>query len=269
MKAIIGLGNPGPAYRNTRHNAGWLVLDELERRWRPAAPSASRHGKVARATVDGEVVLLVRPQTFMNESGKVVRALVEKDGLGPDDLLVVYDDLDLTAGRVRVRANGSAGGHRGILSIQAHLRDLARMLPRLRPATGEQVAFPRIKVGIGRPPSGMDPVDYVLRSFTPDEATEMAPTFATAANAVADWVRDGIGATMNRYNANEAPRPPRPPRAPRAPRAPTGTEVLPVVTCGDPGAGEGPRTSLPAPTGEDTRETVTDVSAAGATPPLD
>lgn len=210
MRAIIGLGNPGPAYRHTRHNAGWMVLDELERRWRATAGTAARHAKVARATVDGEAVVLVRPQTFMNESGKVVRALVEKDGLGLEDLIVVYDDLDLAAGRVRVRASGSAGGHRGILSIQQHLRDLARMVPRLRTAEGA-IPFPRVKVGIGRPPPGIDPVDHVLRPFVPDELTVMAPAFAKAADAVADWLCLGIDATMNRYNASEAPRPPRPP----------------------------------------------------------
>jgi PTH1 family peptidyl-tRNA hydrolase len=216
VKAIVGLGNFGPAYRNTRHNAGWMVLDELERRWHASAPVAARHSKVARTTVDGEEVLLVRPQTYMNESGKAVRALVEKDGLGVTDLMVVYDDLDLGAGRVRVRANGSAGGHRGILSIQAHLRDMARMQPRIQPEGG-QVPFPRIKIGIGRPPSGVDPVEYVLKPFLPDDLTVMAPAFATAADAVAGWLRDGIEATMNRFNANEAPRPPKPPRPSRTP----------------------------------------------------
>jgi PTH1 family peptidyl-tRNA hydrolase len=224
VKAIVGLGNFGPVYRNTRHNAGWLVLDELERRWRASMPVVARHSKVARATVDGEDILLVRPQTYMNESGKAVRALVEKDGLGVTDLMVVYDDLDLAAGRVRVRASGSAGGHRGILSIQAHLRDMARMLPRIQPVDG-QVPFPRIKVGIGRPPSGVNPVEYVLKPFLPDDLTVMAPAFVTAADAVAGWVRDGIDATMNRFNANEAPRAPRPPRSAHVPRP----EVAPVT----------------------------------------
>jgi PTH1 family peptidyl-tRNA hydrolase len=224
VKAIVGLGNFGPSYRNTRHNAGWLVLDELERRWRASMPVVARHSKVARATVDGEDILLVRPQTYMNESGKAVRALVEKDGLGVTDLMVVYDDLDLAAGRVRVRASGSAGGHRGILSIQAHLRDMARMLPRIQPVDG-QVPFPRIKVGIGRPPSGVNPVEYVLKPFLPDDLTVMAPAFVTAADAVAGWVRDGIDATMNRFNANEAPRAPRPPRSAHVPRP----EVAPVT----------------------------------------
>ena len=247
MKAIVGLGNFGPAYRNTRHNAGWMVLDELERRWRASMPVVARHSKVARATVDGEDVLLVRPQTYMNESGKAVRALIEKDGLGVTDLMVVYDDLDLAAGRVRVRGAGSAGGHRGILSIQAHLRDMARMMTRIQLVDG-QVPFPRIKIGIGRPPSGVDPVEYVLRPFLPDDLTVMAPAFATAADAVAGWLRDGIDATMNRYNANEAPRPPRPPRPPRVPKpddaAVTGTagDMPPDASAPNPLRPEAPTT---------------------------
>jgi PTH1 family peptidyl-tRNA hydrolase len=230
VKAIVGLGNYGPAYRNTRHNAGWMVIDELERRWRASMPVVARHSKVARATVDGEDILLVRPQTYMNESGKAVRALIEKDGLGVTDLMVIYDDLDLSAGRMRVRAAGSAGGHRGILSIQAHLRDIARMTTRIQAVDG-QVPFPRIKIGIGRPPSGMDPVDYVLRPFLPDDLTVMAPTFAMAADAVAGWLRDGIDATMNRFNTNEAPRPPRLPEADGAPTnatAPNGSAPNPL-----------------------------------------
>jgi peptidyl-tRNA hydrolase, PTH1 family len=247
VRAIVGLGNYGPAYRHTRHNAGWMVLDELERRWRASMPVVARHSKVARATVDGEDVLLVRPQTYMNESGKAVRALVEKDGLGVTDLMVVYDDLDLAAGRVRVRASGSAGGHRGILSIQAHLRDMARMLPRIEPVDG-QVPFPRVKIGIGRPPSGIDPVEYVLKPFLPDDLTVMEPAFVMAADAVAGWLRDGIDATMNRYNANDAPRPPRPPRPPRVPVA----DGVPVTNVDAAAAPDGPapnslRPEAPAP----------------------
>lgn len=206
MKAIIGLGNPGPAYRRTRHNAGWFVLDELGDRWRAGTAVVARHSHIARVSVDGETILLVRPQTFMNESGKAVRGLIERDGLAVEDILVVYDDLDLPAGRIRVRPLGSAGGHRGILSIQGHLRDLARTLPRIRPETGDQIPFARIRVGIGRPPSGMETVEYVLQRFTPDEVTVLSPAIARAADAVAEWVREGIASVMNRYNAVDPPR---------------------------------------------------------------
>lgn len=272
MKAIIGLGNPGPTYRTTRHNAGWFVLDVLAKRWSAGAAVTARHSQVARLVIDGGPVVLVRPQTFMNDSGKAVRALIERDGLGVDEILVIYDDLDLAAGRIRVRPSGSAGGHRGILSIQQHLRDLARTTPRIReavarleasmagdtgapipspspaldgrasrvaassPAQGTEagaaggisrllsrvtartgkgepsdavarpdgtVPFARIKVGIGRPPSGMDAIEFVLGSFTPDDRSLMSGAVDRAADAATDWVREGVRVTMNRHNGTE------------------------------------------------------------------
>ncbi|MSQ44334.1 MAG: peptidyl-tRNA hydrolase [Chloroflexi bacterium] len=274
MKAIIGLGNPGPTYRTTRHNVGWFVLDVLAKRWSAGAPVTARHSQVARLVIDGEPVVLVRPQTFMNDSGKAVRALIERDGLGVDEILVICDDLDLAAGRIRVRLSGSAGGHRGILSIQQHLRDLARTTPRIpaaaarleaslagdagartpssspaaageggnprvaatslahgkgggamggisrllsrvtsRTGNGEPsgavarsdgtVPFARIKVGIGRPPSGMDAIEFVLGSFTPDDLSLMAGAVDRAADAATDWVREGVRVTMNRHNGTE------------------------------------------------------------------
>ena len=270
MKAIIGLGNPGPTYRTTRHNAGWFVLDVLAKRWSAGAAVTARHSQVARLVIDGGPVVLVRPQTFMNDSGKAVRALIERDGLGVDEILVIYDDLDLAAGRIRVRPSGSAGGHRGILSIQQHLRDLARTTPRIRDAvarleasvegdarapspapaleggtprvaaispaqgtgagraggisrllsrvtarTGKgepsgavarpdaTVPFARIKVGIGRPPSGMDAIEFVLGSFTPDDRSLVSGAVDRAADAATDWVREGVRVTMNRHNGTE------------------------------------------------------------------
>lgn len=275
MKAIIGLGNPGPTYRSTRHNVGWFVLDVLAKRWSAGASVTARHSQVARLVIDGEQVFLVRPQTFMNDSGKAVRALIERDGLGVDEILVIYDDLDLAAGRIRVRPSGSAGGHRGILSIQQHLRELARTTPRIResaarleasvagdaggavpspspaveggsprvaamaPAQGrgggatggisrllsrvtsrtgkgeqsgavarsdETVPFARIKVGIGRPPSGMDAIEFVLGSFTPDDLSLVSGAVDRAADAAADWVLEGVRVTMNRHNGSEPAR---------------------------------------------------------------
>ncbi|HEX2185233.1 MAG TPA: aminoacyl-tRNA hydrolase, partial [Chloroflexota bacterium] len=170
-------------------------------------------------------VLLVKPQTFMNDSGKAVRALVEKDGLRPEEILVIYDDLDLAPGRIRVRAQGSSGGHRGIRSIQEQLAALWRSrgaaLPAgagapqfeaAAPAAGvavatakgvrpEPPAFPRIKVGIGRPPAGVDPIDFVLTRFDPHELLVMQPAIERAAEAAAYWVHAGAEATANRFNA--------------------------------------------------------------------
>ena len=241
MKAIVGLGNPGPRYRNTRHNVGWQVLDELVRRWErgPVKPQAARHAEVVKSGHGGQVVLLVKPQTFMNDSGKAVRALVEKDGLDPEEILVVYDDLDLAAGRIRVRGSGSSGGHRGIQSIQQHLGAVPRLKRRptpLEPDAPEAQAstskrgqpngppngqpngppngppngspngkpgptpFPRIKVGIGRPPAGMDPIDFVLTTFAPDELTLIRPAIERAADAVESWIADGTDVAANRFN---------------------------------------------------------------------
>ena len=204
MKAIIGLGNPGPRYRHTRHNAGWQVLDEMARRWRGGTPVKTRQAEVLRCAVDGETVLLVKPLTFMNDSGKVARALVEKEGLTPPEMLIVYDDIDLAQGRLRVRAGGSAGGHNGIKSIQRHFAQvmMGRKSTKEDGSVGPSARpeFPRIKIGLGRPPAGVDPIDYVLSSFSPDEEMVIGPAIQRAAAAAECWLRDGIEVAMNRFN---------------------------------------------------------------------
>ena len=186
-RAIVGLGNPGSRYRHTRHNVGWHVVDRLAARWGAGKPVKARNAEVSRASVGGDTVLLVKPLTYMNDSGKAVRALVEKDGVRLEDLIVVYDDLDLAFGKLRLRAGGSSGGHNGIKSIQQHI-------------AGKPGDFPRVKVGIGRPPSGVDPIDHVLTTFTPDERTVMDDTLERACAAVERWLGDGIEAAMNEFN---------------------------------------------------------------------
>ena len=229
MKAIVGLGNPGPRYRNSRHNAGWHVLDELYRRWGGGKPLQARHAEVVKTAISGQPVMLVKPQTFMNDSGKAVRALVEKDGLDPVDVLVVYDDLDLPVGRIRLRARGSAGGHGGIKSVQQQLAGVGRLKRREpvaaavavgapQPAGGDAPAraapeaaptaapardpqdFPRLKVGIGRPPAGVDPIEFVLTTFVPDELTLIRPAVERAADAVESWLTEGPDVAANRFN---------------------------------------------------------------------
>lgn len=220
MKAIVGLGNPEPRYRHTRHNVGWHVLDALSQRWnggrepiRWMGSERARHAEIVRCNVDGHSVLLVKPQTGMNNSGLAVRALFEKDHLEPDDLLVVYDDIDLALGRIRLRPEGSAGGHNGLRSIQQHLADiLRRRRPRVNGATSEGEAggkgdqpagappFPRLKAGVGRPPSGMDPIDYVLSSFRPDELPIVRAEIDLAGDAAECWLREGLDVAMNRFN---------------------------------------------------------------------
>jgi len=187
VKAIVGLGNPGPRYKNTRHNAGWRVLDVLAQRWGASKPTKARHAEICKAACDGEPVLLVKPLTYMNDSGKAVRALVEKDHLALEHILVVYDDIDLAFGRLRLRAGGSSGGHNGIKSIQLHV-------------VGKTGDFARIKVGLGRPPAGMDPIDYVLTTFKPDEKPVIEEMVGRAADAVECWVHEGIEVAMNKFN---------------------------------------------------------------------
>ena len=183
----MGLGNPGPRYKNTRHNVGFHVLDRLAARWGPGKPGKARHAEVLKPTFEGRPVLLVKPLTYMNDSGKAVRALVEKDHLPLERILVVYDDLDLAFGKLRLRAGGSSGGHNGIKSIQQHV-------------AGKPGDFPRMKVGLGRPPGGLDPIDYVLTTFLPEEKLVIADAILRAADAVECWLREGIEAAMNKFN---------------------------------------------------------------------
>lgn len=189
MKAIVGLGNPGPKYRHTRHNVGWHVLDRLASRWGAAKPVKARHAEVMHASFGGAPILLVKPLTYMNDSGLVVRALVEKDKLALEDVLVVYDDLDLQLGKLRLRAGGSSGGHNGIKSIQQHV-------------TGKPGDFPRMKAGIGRPPPGVDPIDHVLTTFLPDEKPVIDEAIERGADAIERWLLEGIEAAMNQFNGS-------------------------------------------------------------------
>ena len=141
MKLIVGLGNPGKRYERTRHNIGFSVVDRLAFRNGLKLNEKRDQALIAEWSVDGERVVLAEPQTFMNRSGTAVRDLLDEYHGSPDDLIVVYDDLDLPLGRIRLRGQGSAGGHRGVLSILEHL-----------PGAG----FFRVRVGIGRPPEGAD-----------------------------------------------------------------------------------------------------------------
>ncbi len=186
---VAGLGNPGPGYRDTRHNVGFVVADRLVAeaggRFRPG-----RHG-VHGAAVDlgGTPVVVVKPQTFMNGCGPAVAAWVGDLELPAERLLVVHDDLDLAVGRVRVVAGGGSGGHRGVASIQSVL---------------DTQAFPRVRVGIGRPPAGLEAADFVLQAFRAEEQPALEAATARAAEAVERIIMDGLAPAMNRYNA--APR---------------------------------------------------------------
>ncbi|HXG53362.1 MAG TPA: aminoacyl-tRNA hydrolase [candidate division Zixibacteria bacterium] len=185
MKLVVGLGNPGKKYERTRHNLGFVVVELVAERRGARLRSRRCDSLVGEAVFDGERVLLAKPQTYMNRSGAAVRALLKECGATPQDLIVVYDDLDLPFGRIRIRPGGSAGGHRGVQSI---LDELAG------------ASFYRVRLGIGRPPEGVDPTDYVLEPFTPEEASRLGEFAGRAADAVACLLLEGPERAMGQFN---------------------------------------------------------------------
>lgn len=186
MKLIAGLGNPGPRYASSRHNIGFMVVDELVRRWQlgPGRYESFCQGLVWDTQRASERVLLLKPQTFMNCSGASVAALWRYYQLDSQELLVVVDDLDLPVGRLRLRAGGASGGHHGLADVIRHL------------GTDQ---FPRLRIGIGKVPAAVT-VEYVLSRFTPQEQEIIAAAVRTAAEAVQCWISEGVTAAMNRFN---------------------------------------------------------------------
>ena len=186
MKLVFGLGNPGKEYERTRHNVGFQILDVLARRYGVSFSSHKYKALAARVRIGDERVLLVKPITFMNLSGEAVAPIVHFYKVPLTEILVVYDDLDLPLGVLRLRPKGGAGGHKGLKSIIQHL------------GSNE---FPRLRVGIGRPPGRMDAADFVLRPFTKEEEEIMAVVREEAADAIELWVREGLERAMNRVNS--------------------------------------------------------------------
>jgi PTH1 family peptidyl-tRNA hydrolase len=185
MKAIAGLGNPGPAYEGTRHNIGFAILDELAQRWRVPFKRWKSLAEVAVAR--DRDALLVKPQTFMNASGEAVQRIVAFHKLEPAGLLIVADEAQLPLGRIRLRPSGSDGGHNGLKSVIQHVgRDVARL-----------------RVGVGRGDPDWDLADHVLARFAPDERETVARTVARAADAVEVFLTNGVLEAMNRFNAAE------------------------------------------------------------------
>ena len=185
MKLVVGLGNPGARYARTRHNVGFMVVDSLHQDDVRSTPYVSScEGLVTRARVEREEVVLLKPQTFMNRSGRSVTQALEIYDLETEELLVVHDDLDLDYGSVRVKVGGGSGGHRGLESCFAELdtRD-----------------FARIRVGIGRPASG-DATDYVLDEFDEEQRGMVSDVVSLAADAARMTLTAGAAAAMNRFN---------------------------------------------------------------------
>lgn len=179
------MGNPGTQYDRTRHNIGFHVIDELARElgvdnWRRWMSSS-----IAKTTIGDTQVFLVKPMTYMNLSGEAVQPLLRYYRCEPDDLLVVYDDLDLPPGQLRMRASGGAGGHRGMQSIISMLGSSK---------------FPRVRIGIGRPPSGVTAAEYVLRPMGRSELASYDEVVKLACKAATTWVLEGTDSAMNKYN---------------------------------------------------------------------
>jgi PTH1 family peptidyl-tRNA hydrolase len=189
MRLIVGLGNPGRRYRGTRHNIGWDVLDRLARGHGIAFDTEDGYSDVGRGVIGGRRVLLARPQTYVNVSGAAVADLRRHHRVAPEHLLVIVDDLDLVLGAVRVREKGSHGGHNGLRSIIEEL------------GTAD---FPRLRIGIGRPPEGVDPADFVLERPSPAERVALDAAVVRAAGGVELWVREGVQAAMRDCNARPA-----------------------------------------------------------------
>jgi len=188
MWIVAGLGNPGIPYATTRHNVGFMVLDALARRWRSEWCDDDPAVRLARAQVNYEPVMLVQPQLFMNRSGDAVAHI---DGAASEMLAVIYDDLDLPLGHIRVRRRGGSGGHRG----------LASMIERF----GSEL--PRVRVGIGRPALGLDPAEYVLQPFAPGDVELLRSAVERASDAAECLITAGATAAMNRFNARLGPGP--------------------------------------------------------------
>ena len=184
MKIVVGLGNPGNQYKDTRHNIGFLVVDELARRWNTPSWKRRYDAEVSEHRAIGPV-LLVKPQTFMNLSGNSVREAAKFYKTPSTDIVVIHDDLDLPAGRLRIRERGGSGGHRGIESMLSQL--------------GAD-DFVRVRFGVGRPPEGWESADYVLGRFAPDEQALIKEAIDKAADAVEAILKEETAPAMNRFN---------------------------------------------------------------------
>ncbi|MBF8266532.1 MAG: Pth [Dehalococcoidia bacterium] len=185
MKLIVGLGNPGSAYASSRHNVGFRCIEGISRHAGIPLSERRRTTILGQGKLEGEEVVLAKPRTFMNNSGEAVSYLLSRFPTPLGDLLIIYDDMDLPLGKVRIRPSGSAGGHRGMESIVSALGS---------------VDFPRIRVGIGRPPPGVEEIKHVLGPFTAEENPLIQEALVTVRDAVIDILANGLDWAMNRYN---------------------------------------------------------------------
>ena len=185
LKVVVGLGNPGSRYDRTRHNVGYAVVKLLAESVGVGRPQNRFQAEVREWRPGDDKVLLVKPETFMNLSGHAVRQMMDFYQVPLENLLVVCDDINLPLGKLRFRARGTHGGHNGLRDIQAHLGT---------------TAYARLRIGVGAPPEN-EAVDYVLGRFRPSERPVIDDALRLAAQGVEAWIRNGIEACMNQYNA--------------------------------------------------------------------
>ncbi len=185
MKMIAGLGNPGTEYASTRHNVGFMLADALAAKWGAAGWRTKQDALVAEARVGAEKILLVKPLTYMNESGRAVGPLLSWYKLDPGSLIVAHDDMDLPTGTIRLRKKGSAGGHNGMKSILYHVKD---------------ENFPRVRIGVGHPDDRSAVVHHVLSPFSSEDAEKIREAINYLLPAVECIITEGIDLAMNRYN---------------------------------------------------------------------
>lgn len=185
MKIIVGLGNPGFQYEYTRHNIGFLIVDRLAQRWGATFSKSKFNALVAETRYGNDKIILLKPQAFMNLSGQAVGAVVNWHKANAEDVMVVYDDLDLDFSRLKFRPKGSSGGHNGIKSLISHL--------------GTEI-FPRLKFGVERPLNGQDTASWVLSNFPKEQLAELAQAIEQSCDAVEYYLDQGMEAAMNKYN---------------------------------------------------------------------
>lgn len=189
MKLIVGLGNIGKEYETTRHNIGFMVADAIAKKHEVSFNKEERDAMVAEFRVGGEKILIIKPTTFMNDSGVAVGQFARFYNIAPEDIVIIHDDMDLPVGFLRIRPNGSSGGHNGIKSVQSHL--------------GTD-GFVRFRVGIGHPVHEHKVVlDYVLTKFNQEEQKIMTNTIDNVANAADAWITDELEKVMNKYNSKK------------------------------------------------------------------
>ncbi|EMI54737.1 aminoacyl-tRNA hydrolase [Rhodopirellula sallentina] len=189
MKLIVGLGNPGRKYEQTRHNVGFMVAEQLCREFSGSSPSKKFDGEISEIRIGSEKGLVLCPHTFMNASGKSIRKAFDFYKLNLEDLIVICDDLNLATGRIRIRRGGSAGGQKGLADTIAHL------------GTDQ---YPRLRIGIDRPPAKWQVVDYVLGNFNEEERPEIELAIMRSCDAIRCWATEGITEAMSRFNSNAA-----------------------------------------------------------------